>query len=685
MKRAGCSASSGASTSAPVRNNTASLVFAEHPKFGRRWWWHGLPKPRPLYGLDRLAARPAAPVIICEGEKAADAAGALLPDHVVMTSPGGSKAAAASDWSPLAGRKVMIWPDADEAGQGYTRDVIGVLAKLSPAPMVVIAAPPAGMAAGWDAADAIAEGWAPARAQDFIATAAAPGAPAAEASVPRRRKPQRDGLIALFDECELWHDPEGVAYVTVPVAGHRENCEIASETFRNWLAWRAFEGTGLAPGCQVIDDALRVAKAIAINRGPEYPTWRRVAEFRDRYYLDLGCARWRAVEISAAGWQVVDRVPVKFLRSRGMQALPEPEPGETIERLREFVNVESDEKGDPDFRLLVAWLVAALRPSGPYPVLILVGQQGSAKSSLARVCRMLIDPNVSPIRSVPKDERDLLVSAFNTWTLLYDNLSRVENWLSDAFCRLSTGGGFATRQLHSDREEMIFSAQRPICLNGIGDIGTRPDLADRAISLTLPPLECHRPERQFWADFELARPGILGSLLDAVAAGLRNLPATVIANPPRMADFAQFIVAAAPGLGWDPAQFLADYAANRRDVREDAAAASPLVPVIEALLGRPDGPGEPGFDITATELLDRLRKICTETVQRARWFPNTAAAVGAQLRRIAPLLAERGIVTEAYRIAHGMRRIKLRCRDTAIFASLAARFRSNREEDGGKP
>ena len=120
-------------------------------------------------------------------------------------------------------------------------------------------------------------------------------------------------------------------------------------------------------------------------------------------------------------------------------------------------------------------------------------------------------------------------------------------------------------------------------------------------------------------------------------------------------------------------------------MREDAAAASPLVPVIEALLGRHDGPGEQGFDITATELLDRLRKICAETVQRARWFPNTAAAVGAQLRRIAPLLAERGIIIEAYRIAHGMRRIKLRCRDSAVFASLAGRFRTNREEDGGKP
>ena len=298
-----------------------SAVFAKHGKFGRQWRWLGLPKPRPLYGLDRLAARPAAPVIVCEGEKAADAAGAMLPDHIVMTSPGGSKAAAASDWSPLASRKVTIWPDADEAGQGYARDVIGLLAKLPSPPVVAVAAPAAGMAAGWDAADAIAEGWTPARAQDFIATAAAPGAPAAEESVPRRRKPQRDRLIALFDECELWHDPEGSPYATVPVAGHRENQEIAGEGFRNWLAWRAFEASGLAPGGQVIDDALRVAKAIAINRGPEYQPCRRVGEFQDRFYLDLGCARWRAVEISAAGWQVVDRVPVKFLRSRGMQAI----------------------------------------------------------------------------------------------------------------------------------------------------------------------------------------------------------------------------------------------------------------------------------------------------------------------------------------------------------------------------
>ena len=73
-------------------------------------------------------------------------------------------------------------------------------------------------------------------------------------------------------------------------------------------------------------------------------------------------------------------------------------------------------------------------------------------------------------------------------------------------------------------------------------------------------------------------------------------------------------------------------------MREEAAAASPLVPVIEALLGRPDGSGAEGFDGTATELLDKLKKICTEAQQKARWFPSSASAAGTHLRRIAPLL-----------------------------------------------
>jgi putative DNA primase/helicase len=660
-----------------------SLVFAEHMKWGRQWRWLGLPKPKPLYGLDRLAARPDASVVLCEGEKAADAAGELLPDHVAITSPGGSKAAKAADWSALAGRRIVIWPDADEPGQAYVHDVLDMLGKLSLVPTIAIVKPPRGVAEGWDAADALAEGWSLAQAAALIATAAPASGEGAAASRPRPAT--RDWLIDLIGEVELWHDPERIAYATVPVDGHRENFELGSDGFKNWLAWRAYEAIGVSPAAEAIEAALRVAKGLALNRGPCCRTWRRVAEGDDgRLYLDLGCPRWRAVEIAATGWRVVDAMSVKFLRSRGMEALPEPEAGEVIEALRKFVNVESE----ADFRLILAWLAAALRPAGPFPILTLTGQQGASKSTLARVCRLLTDPNASPIRSVPKDERDLIVSAFNSWLLVYDNLSSVPAWLSDAFCRLSTGGGFATRQLHSDRDEAIFAAQRPIVLNGIADLASRPDLADRALSMTLPPIpdEQRREEREFWVSFEAARPKILGALLDAVAAGLRHLPDIVLDRRPRMADFASWAEACAHGFGWEPGEFLHDYEENRSDAVAAAAEASPLVPAIEAVLGRTELLVD-GFDGTAADLLDKLNDVCSDADRKQRWFPNTASQVGSALRRVAPLLRSRGIEFAPYkdRDKKRTRRIVLRCASEAAFDELRARVMGQRRGDGDSP
>ena len=111
--------------------------------------------------------------------------------------------------------------------------------------------------------------------------------------------------------------------------------------------------------------------------------------------------------------------------------------------------------------LLAAWLVAAFRPHGPYPILVLHGEQGSAKSTTARVLRALLDPNTAPLRGEPRDLRDVMIAASNGWIISFDNLSRIPHWLSDALCRLATGGGFSTRELYTDSEEVLFDAQRP--------------------------------------------------------------------------------------------------------------------------------------------------------------------------------------------------------------------------------
>ena len=363
----------------------------------------------------------------------------------------------------------------------------------------------------------------------------------------RKRVPQRDSLLSLLGNVEFWHDPNSDAYATFTTKGHRENRAVRSREFKLHLSRLFSNAHGSTLGGQALEDSLRGLEARAVHDGPEYQTWCRVGQIGETLYLDLGDPRWRCVEIKSTGWRVLDDAPIKFLRSRAMRSLPEPEPGGLVEQLRQFVNLATDE----DFVLLVGFLVATLRVGVPFPILILIGEQGSGKSVLCRLLRQLLDPNDAPIRAVPREERDLLVSAVNSHMLVFDNLSGVPSWLSDGLCRIATGSGFATRKLHTDREEEVFSASRPIILNGIASLSDRADLADRAVVLHLPTIgeDARQNEDQFWSEFDAALPEILGSLLDAVVAGLKHLPTTRLERSPRMADFARWCTACEPGLG----------------------------------------------------------------------------------------------------------------------------------------
>ncbi|WP_172822170.1 hypothetical protein [Magnetospirillum moscoviense] len=382
---------------------------------------------------------------------------------------------------------------------------------------------------------------------------------------------------------------------------------------------------------------LRVLEAMAIHRGREYPLFLRVGEHAGDLYIDLADAGWRAVRVSAEGWSVCSRPPVNFQRSSAMQPLPEPERAESVDDLRDVVNVRNED----DFRLLVGWLVGALRHRGPYPILAINGEQGSSKSTLSRLLRALVDPNAAPIRSAPRDDRDLVTMARNSWVLVIDNLSDVPGWLSDGLCRLATGGGFSTRELYSDFGEAIFEGQRPIILNGIPDLAARADLADRCVLMTLPaiPEDRRRAEAEFWADFDRKSPLILGALLDGVAGALRRLPQTRLATLPRMADFALWATGAEYSLGWEDGDFMASYGANRLGVVEASIEADPIATAVRDLAEAEDWQG------TATELLTRLEDFVPLAIRSSRLWPS-ANKLKSRLRRAQAPLRSLGVVLD---------------------------------------
>jgi hypothetical protein len=454
-----------------------------------------------------------------------------------------------------------------------------------------------------------------------------------------RTPTQVQSLLRLAEEATLFRTPDDIAFASVPVNGHVENWAIRSRKFRRWLLRGYYKEAKSAPQTHAFQECIAVLESKASFEGPECPTFVRLAENEGKIYLDLCNETWKAIEIDPDGWRLIGDAPVKFRRARGMYRLPEPTRDGSIDELRRFINVGSHE----DWILVVAWLVAALCPRGPYPILTLHGEQGSAKSTTARVLRALVDPSTAPLRSEPRELRDLMIAASNGWMIALDNLSSIPVWLSDALCRLSTGGGFSTRELFTDDEETLIDVQRPVILNGIHELAVRSDLLDRALILYLPsiPEDERQPEKQFWRDFEEARPVILGALLDVVCDAMRRLPKIQLPNTPRLADFAIWATAAERSLGWEDGTFLKAYRRNQSDANDLALEASPITEPIRHLLAQDDY--ALGFEANATTLLNELAKKTDESIRRQKGWPQSALGLSNMLKRLAPNLRKSGI------------------------------------------
>ena len=353
--------------------------------------------------------------------------------------------------------------------------------------------------------------------------------------------------------------------------------------------------------------------------------------------VDLGDDSWRRALVTQDGWSIAPHGEQLFRRAPGMMSLPEPVRGGNLTELREFVHVADND----DFALLVAFLVNAIRHRGPYPILLLTGEQGSAKTTTARILRRLVDPNKADVRAEARDNRDLAIAANNGHMIALDNLSHLSPQVSDALCRLSTGGGFSTRTLYTDSDETIFDGQRPIVLTSIVDVASRADLLDRCLIVRLQPIpeRERRTERELWSKFDEAHPRLFGALLDAVVAALRNV-GDIDRNmelKPRMADAYCWALAAAPALGIDASVITQAWYRTRDEAYASTIEASLIAGPLRKLIMNAGGE----WAGTASMMLAGLE--ADDATKRRKEWPKSAKALAGNVRVIAPGLRSIGI------------------------------------------
>ena len=444
---------------------------------------------------------------------------------------------------------------------------------------------------------------------------------------------QAKKLVELATEhCDFFHTPTKEAFATMKVGEHKETWPLQSRGFREFFAQLSYRAVDRVPSGNPLNDALRALEGLAKYDGPEEDVHTRVAQHDGSIYIDMTDASWRQIRVSPLGYEVVEDSPVRFRRSLQSKPLPEPQ-GSSLSDLARLVNVPEEM-----LPLLTPYIAFSLTPGGPFPVLVLTGEQGSAKSTLARIIRDLVDPSHLPLLTPPPNERELMIQARHNWLLAFDNLSGLRPDMSDALARLSTGGGLGTRALYTNDEIVAFQAIRPILLNGISDPVTRSDLLDRSVILTLPAISRRRAVSDVMEEFQETRPSILGGLLSGVSESLRmGLPRNYEPNQ-RMAEFELFAVRSEVSLGFAPGSFARASRENRREANRVALESAP---VAETLLKIARQMGM--WEGTATELLTRLNEAAPEAAQKQRGWPKAPNRLSRQLKQVAPNLRSEGV------------------------------------------
>lgn len=411
-----------------------------------------------------------------------------------------------------------------------------------------------------------------------------------------------------------------------------EAFKAPSKTVENRVKYLYLQKTGSLPKSQSLKCTMAILESKARFEGSPARLANRVAANGDSILYDLHDKRY--LEVTANKWEIIPASFPLYRRFTHMQPQVEPVADGDPKKVLEFLTIQKE-----SCLLFLVYLISLFIPRIAHPVLAVFGDQGSAKSFLCTCINRLVDPTLTERIIQPKNERDLIQTLRQKYVTVLDNLSKIDNRVSDIFCQVCTGGSISLRQLYTDEGENIAQFRHVVILNSVSLAIVNSDLMDRSIILKLQRIhpKDRKPEEELWDEFEKARPCILGGIFDTIAEAMAIYPTLKLEHLPRLADFAKWGYAIAQALGESGEQFLKDFNANIKLQNESVVQQNVLCQAVLSLMVE-----QPQHLKSVADMHAKLKRIAGDD-HRDETFPKLPHNLRKKLDTLRPTLLEHGI------------------------------------------
>lgn len=456
----------------------------------------------------------------------------------------------------------------------------------------------------------------------------------------KKDKPSRESVINdmlsnLEQQSTPFTNQQGELFVLLNCEGKKMLLKLSSAIFAAHLKKIAKQQFNIRLKKQELEHIQEHLKPSPHDISKRITTFSRVGHKEGVVYVDIADNEQSQVVITSEDYHIKQNALPFFCRQTSQLPLPKPEEGGNEALLAKYFPGSKS-----NLRKAIVALLSWLGPFKENHLLVILGEQGSGKTSIARLLSLIIDPRHGGLRFLNSNIRDIAIAMSNGYLVAFDNLSRINTEISNLLCSCATGSTFSQRMLYTDSEETMIELNNPVILTGIAIIGLREDLLSRAMVIHLDSIEdasritASELEKQFAEDL----PKILGWLYSVVAAGLQKMPEIIGPYPSRMADCVRFAMACEEALGWEPGSVVSLYQNSQTESQIDSLQQDPFAQcLIKVVLENGS------LTYSATEIL-RIVTSKYPTFAKQGGFPVGPSATARRLIELKPSLAKVGIL-----------------------------------------